>query len=251
MMTDLVYVVLPTYNEAENITPMAEQILAQPGVHHLVVVDDNSPDGTGQVADELGLRFPGRVAVIHRAGKLGLGTAYTAGFRHALAEGAARVVTMDADFSHKPTYIPAMLRKAQTFQLVIGSRYIPSGGTANWGLARRALSRTANAVAHIVLGLSARDCTAGFRCYHADLLRMIDLGRIRSNGYSFLIEMLFLCQELGATVGEVPIIFEDRRFGQSKISQAEIIKAWRTVGRLALRRLYRRFASRSHLMIYS
>ena len=147
---------------------------------------------------------------------------------------------MDADFSHQPGYIPAMLRLGNTCDLVIGSRYVPGGGSRNWGILRRALSRGANAVAHLTLGLAARDCTAGFRCYQADLLQAIDLDGIRSNGYSFLIEMLFLCEQKDATVGEVPIIFEDRRAGRSKISQAEIVKAWQTIARLSVRRFQER-----------
>ena len=232
-----VVVVVPTYNEAENIVPLIDQILQQAGVDRAIIVDDDSPDGTGQIADRLAERRPGQVDVIHRAGKLGLGTAYIAGFRRAFDQSATRIITMDADFSHQPSYIPAMLRLSRNCDLVIGSRYVPGGGSRNWGVLRRALSRGANAVAHITLGLAPRDCTAGFRCYHADLLQAIDLDGIRSNGYSFLIEMLFLSQQMGASVGEIPIVFEDRRFGRSKISQAEIAKAWMTIGRLSARRL--------------
>jgi glycosyltransferase involved in cell wall biosynthesis len=206
-------------------------------VNRAVVIDDDSPDGTGEIADRLAEQRPGQVDVIHRAGKLGLGTAYIAGFRRSFDEGASLIITMDADFSHQPGYIPAMLALSRSCDVVIGSRYVPGGGSRNWGIGRRALSRGANAVAHIALGLDARDCTAGFRCYHADLLQKIDMNRIRSSGYSFLIEMLFLCQELGARVGEVAIVFEDRRFGHSKISQVEIAKAWQTVARLFWRRL--------------
>lgn len=237
MQGEHVVVVVPTYNEAENIELLVDQVLAQEGVHRAVIVDDNSPDGTGRIADRLAKERPGQVDVIHRAGKSGLGTAYVAGYRRAFEHGATRIITMDADFSHQPGYIPAMLRLSQRCDLVIGSRYVPGGGSRNWGILRRALSRGANAVAHIVLGLTARDCTAGFRCYHADLLQAIDLDGIRSNGYSFLIEMLFLCQQMGASVGEVPIIFEDRRAGRSKISQGEIVKAWQTVARLGARRV--------------
>lgn len=237
MQGEHVVVVVPTYNEAENIELLVDQVLAQEGVHRAVIVDDNSPDGTGRIADRLAEERPGQVDVIHRAGKSGLGTAYVAGYRRAFEHGATRIITMDADFSHQPGYIPAMLRLSQSCDLVIGSRYVPGGGSRNWGILRRALSRGANAVAHVILGLTARDCTAGFRCYHADLLQAIDLDGIRSNGYSFLIEMLFLCQQMGASVGEVPIIFEDRRAGRSKISEGEIVKAWQTVARLSARRL--------------
>lgn len=237
MRDERVVVVVPTYNEAENIGALTEQILQQPGVDCVVVVDDNSPDGTGQIANRLVEQRPGRIDIVHRSGKLGLGTAYIAGFRRAFDQGATHIVTMDADFSHDPTYLPAMLQLSGACDLVIGSRYVPGGGTRHWSIFRQALSRGANTVAHVALGLAARDCTAGFRCYHAELLQSIALDEIRSNGYSFLIEMLFLCQEIGARVGEVPIIFEDRRFGRSKISQAEIAKAWQTIGRLSMRRV--------------
>lgn len=240
MQGEQVVVIIPTYNEAENIALLVDQVLQQEGVNRAIIVDDNSPDGTGQIADRLAEQRPGQVDVVHRSGKLGLGTAYIAGYRRAFEQGATRIITMDADFSHQPGYIPAMLRLSESCDLVIGSRYVPGGGSRNWGIARRALSRGANTVAHITLGLAARDCTAGFRCYHADLLQAIDLDGIRSNGYSFLIEMLFLCQRMGASVGEVPIIFEDRRAGRSKISQSEIAKAWQTIARLFARRvLYR------------
>jgi dolichol-phosphate mannosyltransferase len=232
-----VAVVVPTYNEAENIAALTSEIGRQPGVNHIIVVDDNSPDGTGRIADQLAADHPGQIKVIHRAGKLGLGTAYIAGMRCALENGATHVFTMDADFSHHPGYIPAMIQMSDTCDLVIGSRYVPGGGTRNWGLSRRALSRGANLVAHITLGLAARDCTAGFRSYDANLLRAIDLDRIKSSGYSFLLEMLFICERKGAKVGEVPIIFQDRRFGQSKISQNEIWKAWQTIGRLSVQRV--------------
>jgi glycosyltransferase involved in cell wall biosynthesis len=206
-------------------------------VNRVIVVDDNSPDGTGQIADRLAAQLPGRVDVIHRAGKLGLGTAYIAGFRRALDLAATQVITMDADFSHQPDYIPALLRLSRHCDLVIGSRYVSGGGSRNWGILRQTLSRGANVVAHITLGLAACDCTAGFRCYQAGLLQAIDLDEIRSNGYSFLIEMLFLCQQMGASVDEIPIIFEDRRAGRSKISLAEIGKAWQAVVRLSASRL--------------
>lgn len=234
-------VIVPTYNEAENITPLISQVLQQRGIGKLIIVDDASPDGTGQMADELARRQPDCILVIHRAAKLGLGTAYVAGFQLALTCGADRIITMDADFSHHPDYIPHLLDKSMDHELVIGSRYVPGGGVRRWGLNRQVLSRSANFVAHTLLGLRARDCTAGFRCYHADLLRSVGFEQIQSNGYSFLIEMLFLCQYLGARVGEVPIIFEDRRAGQSKISKAEILRAWQTVLRLVSHRFPSRF----------
>lgn len=231
--------VLPTYNERENLRALIAAILALPVRIQVIIVDDNSPDGTGLLADELASSRDD-IHVIHRAGKLGLGTAYTAGFRQALAMGADLILTMDADFSHDPAYLPALVEASQRYDLVIGSRYVPGGGVRLWGADRKLLSWGANTLAHVVLGLHARDCTAGFRCYRRAVLEAIDLDAIRANGYSYLIEMLYNCQELGFSVGEIPIIFVDRRLGQSKISRSEIFKAGRTVLRLALRRLRRK-----------
>lgn len=232
-------VIIPTYNEKENLTELVTEILALEIGPRVIVVDDNSPDGTGVIADELARGNP-RVSVVHRTGKLGLGTAYVAGFKQGLAAGADRLITMDADFSHDPAYIPALVALADHFHITIGSRYIPQGGVRNWGLQRRFLSWGANAFARTLLGLQARDCTAGFRCYHREVLENIDLEHIFSNGYSFLVEMLFRCQRQGFTVGEIPIIFANRTRGQSKISQREIFKAMYTVTRLFASRLIRR-----------
>jgi glycosyltransferase involved in cell wall biosynthesis len=234
-----VRVIIPTYNEKENLPDLVEQLLALETKVRLIIVDDNSPDGTGRLADTLAAAQPGRVSVIHRPGKLGLGTAYIAGFQRGLAEGADRLITMDADFSHDPAYIPALVNLANHFHITIGSRYIPQGGIRNWGVRRRFLSWGANTFARTVLGLKAHDCTAGFRCYHREVLLSIDLERIFSNGYSFLVEMIFKCQRKGYSVGEIPIIFTNRERGQSKISQTEIYKAMYTVLRLALSRLRR------------
>jgi glycosyltransferase involved in cell wall biosynthesis len=233
-------VIVPTYNEKENITSLVEQILALDIKPRVIIVDDNSPDGTGQIADMLAVQNPGRVSVIHRGGKLGLGTAYIAGFKQGLADEADRLITMDADFSHDPSYIPALVALSHHFHITIGSRYVPQGGVVNWELRRRFLSWGANAFARTLLGLKARDCTAGFRCYHREVLLNIDLDRIFSNGYSFLVEMLFKCQRKGYTVGEIPITFANRERGQSKISQREIYKAMYTVMRLFVSRLVRR-----------
>ena len=229
-------VIIPTYNEKENIADLVRQILGLNLEVQVIIVDDNSPDGTGQIADELAAQDT-RVSVIHRPGKLGLGTAYIAGFKWGLAAGADRLLTMDADFSHDPTYIPALVALANHFHVTIGSRYVPEGGVLNWEWQRRFLSWGANAFARTILSLKARDCTAGFRCYHREVLLNIDLDQIFSNGYSFLVEMLFKCQRQGYTVGEIPIIFANRERGQSKISQREIYKAMYTVGRLAVNRL--------------
>lgn len=236
-------VIIPTYNEKENITDLINQILALPLAARVIVVDDNSPDGTGDLLDNLAAQDD-RIAVIHRAGKLGLGTAYIAGFKKGLAEGADRLITMDADFSHHPAYIPGLVALADYRHITIGSRYVPHGGVQNWGWQRRFLSWGANHFARMVLGLTAKDCTAGFRCYHREVLTDIDLDQIFSNGYSFLVEMLFKCQRQGYTIGEIPIIFANRTRGSSKISQQEIIKAIGTVMRLMGVRLLARLPSR-------
>lgn len=230
-------VIIPTYNERENLVDLIGQILDLDIGAHVIVVDDNSPDGTGILAGELAARDE-YVRVIHRPGKLGLGTAYIAGFKQALAEGADHVITMDADFSHHPRYIPALLSLTEKYSIAIGSRYVPGGGvTADWGAHRKFLSWGANRFARLMLGLKARDCTAGFRCYRREVLQSIDLDRIFSNGYSFLIEMMYKCQRLGYTFGETPILFENRHKGDSKISRGEIYKAMYTVLRLGVSRL--------------
>ena len=232
-----VAVVIPTYNECENVGPLTRAILDLGRVDHVIVVDDNSPDGTGDIADGLATE-DGRVAVVHRPGKEGLGRAYRAGYERAMELGADVILTMDADFSHHPCYIPAILDLPETgYDIIIGSRYVPGGGTRNWGVQRQFLSGGANNFARLVLGLQAHDCTAGFRAYRRAVIETAPLGSIRSNGYSFLVELLFHCQRLGFRVGEVPIIFEDRERGQSKINQNEIVKAMLTVFRLALGRL--------------
>lgn len=230
-------VVLPTYNERENLAGLVGQLLALDIDIEVIVVDDNSPDGTGAVADDLAAH-DGRVHVIHRSGKLGLGTAYVAGFHYALAHGAERVLTMDADFSHHPRYVPSVVALTDRYHVGIGSRYVQGGGVArDWGLRRRFLSRSANLFARLALGLKAHDCTAGFRCYRREVLQSIELERIFSNGYSFLIEIMYRCQRLGYTFGETPILFENRREGASKISQGEIYRAMLTVARLSISRL--------------
>ncbi|MEA3345809.1 MAG: polyprenol monophosphomannose synthase [Chloroflexota bacterium] len=231
-----VAVIIPTYNESENLERLVRLILDLPLEPEVIVVDDNSPDGTGQIADRLAAE-KGRIHVIHRPGKLGLGTAYIAGFRRALSLGVECIITMDADFSHHPRYIPDLVAHSDGAQVVVGSRYVQGGGTRYCSLKRRLLSRGANGFARLMLGLEARDCTAGFRCYRRRALEAIDLDAILSDGYSFLIEMLYQCQSRGYHTAEVPIVFEDRRHGVSKISRQEIFKAIYTVLRLALDRL--------------
>lgn len=232
------FVIVPTYNEADNLDELLEQLLALPSPIGAIVVDDNSPDGTGEKADHWASTHPGRVVAVHRPAKMGLGTAYIAGFNKAIHEiGAERILTMDADFSHNPRYIPDMIALSHSKHVVIGSRYAPGGGTRNCTRKRILLSRAANIIARALLGLKARDATAGFRLYRREVLLSIPLDEIFSSGYSFLVEMLFLCQRRGWQIGEVPIIFEDRRKGKTKISRQEIFKAQYTVFRLFLRRL--------------
>jgi dolichol-phosphate mannosyltransferase len=238
-------VIVPTYNEVDNINILLNDLLSLPVNLSVINVDDNSPDGTGEASDEWAARYPDRVQVVHRAGKLGLGTAYIAGFKHALEADFDRIMTMDADFSHHPRYIPSMLDLSRERDLVIGSRYVPGGGTLNCTWKRKMLSQGANTFAKMMLGLRAKDCTAGFRCYRREVLQAIDLDSIRSNGYSFLIEMIFYVQRRGFSIGEVPIIFEDRRRGTSKISKNEVVRALQTVQRLSVRRWQEKSARRA------
>jgi dolichol-phosphate mannosyltransferase len=228
-------IVIPTYNERENVCLLVEGIADLGLGSQVIVVDDNSPDGTGELADELAARHPG-IHVLHRPGKLGLGTAHIAGMQAALAAGMTYILTMDADFSHHPRYIPDLLAGLEQFDVVIGSRYVPGGGTLYCTGPRKALSRGANLIARAVLSLHAWDATAGFRGYRRAVLESIALDEIFSNGYSFLIEMLYRCQRQGWSIGELPIVFENRQRGSSKISRTEIIRAMQTVVRLGWER---------------
>ncbi len=234
------YVIVPTYNEKENLGQLIPQLLGSPSLVHVIIVDDNSPDGTGELADLMAADSP-RVHVIHRPGKLGLGTAYLAGFKAALQTDADLIITMDADFSHHPRYLPDLVAKAESgCDLVIGSRYVPGGATLECTLPRKLLSWGANAFARVMLGLRAHDTTAGFRCYRREVLASIPLDQIVANGYSFLIEMLYLVQRRDWRVCEVPIVFQNRQQGVSKISRTEIYKALQTVLRLFWKRWARR-----------
>jgi dolichol-phosphate mannosyltransferase len=229
-------VVIPTYNERENIGLLVNEILALPMDICVIVVDDNSPDGTGDLLTDMASRLLA-LHVIHRPCKMGLGTAHIAGFRMALDMDVECVLTMDADFSHHPRYLPDLVAAAQQGDIVIGSRYVKGGGAVNCGWNRTLLSRAANGFARLLLGLQACDCTAGFRCYRRAVLETTPLDTIFSNGYSFLIEILYKCQRLGYCVSEVPIIFENRQRGSSKISKTEILRAAYTVLRLTPGRL--------------
>jgi dolichol-phosphate mannosyltransferase len=226
-------VIVPTYNEIENIAQLVCEILAQPAPLHILIVDDNSPDGTGAAADALAEADP-RVRVAHRPAKLGLGTAYVCGFARALADGYGYAITMDADFSHNPRYLPGLLALAQAHDIAIGSRYVRGGGARGCTWPRVLLSRGANAIARGALGLRTRDCTAGFRCYRADVLRAIDPQSILSSGYSFLVEMVTRCERQGYRIAELPIVFDNRQRGASKISKAEIYRSVFTIVRLRL-----------------
>lgn len=225
-------IVLPTYNERANLAPLIESIHAQVPEIHILVVDDGSPDGTGALADELAAR-DARIQVLHRAGKLGLGTAYLTGFKWALSRGYELILEMDADFSHDPTHLPEILAAAEGADLVLGSRYIPGGGTENWGLWRRLLSRGGGVYARSLLGVEYHDLTGGFKCFHRRVLEAIPLDEVRSEGYGFQIEMTWRAHLQGFRIVEVPIVFKERREGQSKISRRIVVEAMLMVARLA------------------
>ncbi|MFT4704652.1 MAG: dolichol-phosphate mannosyltransferase [Bradymonadia bacterium] len=210
-------IIVPTFNERENL----ENIIA--AIHDVVphvnilVVDDGSPDGTGDIADKLSLSDD-RIHVLHREGKLGLGTAYIAGFRYALERDFERVFEMDADFSHDPKYLPVMLEAAEAHDLVIGSRYVDGGGTENWGLSRRLISRGGGLYARTILGVKIQDLTAGFMCYRRETLEAIDIDDVSSTGYVFQVELKYRVYKLGKSIKEIPIVFPDRVAGVSKMS---------------------------------
>ncbi len=233
-MTSLI--VVPTYNERDNVQDIAAKFLAALPGCELLFVDDNSPDGTGQLLDGMATSEP-RIHVMHRAGKLGLGTAYVEGFTWGLARGYQYLFEMDADGSHDPKYLPTMLALAQDgADGVIGSRYIPGGGTKNWGLGRKVISRGGGVYARTVLGVDIQDLTAGFICWRRATLEAIDLPTITSNGYSFQIEMKYRALQHGFRLVETPIVFVDRRVGQSKMSRAIVAEALLKVWALRFKR---------------
>lgn len=219
-----VVVVLPTYNERPNIEEIAHAVLAHGSGWHVLVVDDNSPDGTGEVADELA-KQDRRVKVLHRSGKLGLGTAYREGLTMALDMGCDYACTMDSDFSHDPAVLPRLRELAERHGAAHGSRYVVGGGTRNWGRLRRLNSLLANALSRLVLRVRLRDCTSGFRCYRRDILEKMEVSTLSAKGYAVLEEMLFRCRRVGATPAEFPIVFVDRRAGESKIRLSESVRA--------------------------
>jgi dolichol-phosphate mannosyltransferase len=228
-------VVVPTYNECENIGSLLGRILDMPRFR-VLVVDDSSPDGTAEIVARMAQDEP-RIGLLSRPGKLGLGTAYLAGFKRALAEGASYIYEMDADFSHDPRYLPTLLDATEArYDLTLGSRYVHGGSTTDWGLVRRFISRGGNIYARLILGLPVMDATGGFRCYRRRVLESLDLDAIHSNGYSFQIEMVYRTLQAGFQVGEVPIVFPDRRVGRSKMSRRIVLEALLTVWRLRFSR---------------
>lgn len=234
-MTGTVLVIIPTYNEAENIGGLLVELLALPLPLSILVVDDNSPDGTAHIAQQM---IPGseRIHVIHRTGKLGLGSAYLEGFGYALSRGYEFIITMDADFSHDPKRIPFLVAAMQYSDVAVGSRYRHEGGVRDWPWYRQLLSWGANVLARICLGSGVHDWTSGFRCYRREALASLSLERMVSQGYSCLVELLVACETGGWKLTEVPIVFVDRRHGKTKISQWEVYKGAWTLLRLWIRR---------------
>jgi dolichol-phosphate mannosyltransferase len=225
-----VTICLPTFNERDNVERMLHALVPL-GVH-VLVIDDNSPDGTGEIADRVAAELDG-VSVLHRARKEGLGPAYIEGFRRALADGADYVISMDCDFSHDPADVPRLIARAEEgADVVIGSRYVPGGGTRNWGLGRRVVSAGGSFYARTILGVRIRDMTGGFRCFRRAVLETVDLGTIGTKGYAFQIELTYRALRQGFTVAEVPIVFTDRTAGQSKMTRAIFLEAVRKVPEL-------------------
>jgi dolichol-phosphate mannosyltransferase len=233
-------VIVPTYNERKNIPVLVAGLMAHQGVR-VLVVDDQSPDGTGEVAEALAREYPGRVEVMHRTGRRGFGRSYIDGIKKAIDEPVDVLCQMDADLSHDPKQLPDLIAATAHAEVVIGSRYIPGGEIVNWPLRRRILSRVANFYIRRVTRLSARDCTSGYRCWRRSALATVPLDRFISDGYSFLVEMLFVASRSGHRIAEVPITFVERREGESKVSRAVLIESAITPWRLiSLQRTYLR-----------
>jgi dolichol-phosphate mannosyltransferase len=222
------WLVLPTYNEAENVEAFVAAARAKlPASAQVLIVDDGSPDGTGEVAERLAERHD-NVSVLHRQVKEGLGPAYIAGFRRALAAGAGLVLEMDSDFSHDPAYLPRLLEAARRADVVLGSRYVAGGGVSDWGPLRKAISRGGSAYAKLILGVDVQDMTGGFKCFRREVLEAIDLDSIQARGYAFQVEMTYRAIRGGFKVVEVPIVFRDRRVGASKMDRTIVAEAlWR------------------------
>ena len=227
-------VIVPTYNERENLPVLVEALMQHPNVR-VMVVDDQSPDGTGALADDLARKYPGRVEVMHRTGVRGLGRSYIDGIAKAIHQDVELICQMDADLSHDPRHLPAMMAAAAHADVVIGSRYIPGGAIQNWPRRRQILSRLANIYIRQITRLSPRDCTSGYRCWRRSALAAMPLERFISNGYSFIVEMLFVTSAQGSRITEVPITFIERRQGESKLSRAVLLESaltpWRLIAR--------------------
>jgi len=227
-------VIVPTYNERDNLPVLVGDLMRQPNVR-VLVVDDQSPDGTGDVADGLARSHAGRVDVMHRTGLRGLGRSYIDGIAKSIAEPVDVICQMDADLSHDPRHLPALIAATGQADVVIGSRYVPGGAVRNWPRRRRILSRLANTYIRQITRLDARDCTSGYRCWRREALAAMPLDRFISDGYSFLVEMLFVAAGQGARIAEVPITFVERRLGESKLSRAVLVESalapWRLVAR--------------------
>ncbi len=231
-----VWLVVPTYNEADNIEPLVRAVREHlPASRRVLIVDDGSPDGTGEIADRMAAAHDD-VEVLHRAAKGGLGPAYVAGFQRALAAGARLVAQMDADFSHDPADLPRLLAALEGADLVLGSRYVPGGGVTDWGPLRRMISRGGSAYARLVLGVGIRDLTGGFKVYRREVLEAIDLPSLAALGYAFQVETTYRALRAGFRVAEVPIVFRDRRVGQSKMSAGIVFEAATKVPLMRLRR---------------
>jgi dolichol-phosphate mannosyltransferase len=224
-------VIIPTYNERDNLTVLLSQVLSQDDELDVLIVDDNSPDGTGVLADELAAGQP-RIKVLHRERKEGLGSAYVRGFEYALGVGYERVVQMDADFSHSPQDLPRLMERANSADLVIGSRNVSGGGVVGWPWSRNLISKSGSLYARLLLRLPIRDCTAGFKCFRRSALEVLDLGRLRSDGYGFQIEVNHACARAGMRLAEVPVTFKDRVLGKSKMSPGIVVEAAWLVFRL-------------------
>jgi dolichol-phosphate mannosyltransferase len=229
-------IIIPTYNERENIKALAQQVTIVNQEFHVLVVDDNSPDGTGSIVQSLGEKNC-RIHLLSRPSKQGLGGAYLAGFAYAIRHDFEHIVTMDADFSHDPSQLESLVKSSLQSDVVIGSRYTAGGRIENWPWLRRQLSLTANRLARCVVGHETGDWTSGYRCYRRHVIEKLSIDSLRSNGYSFLVEVLAACLQLGCRVTEVPITFWDRRSGRSKLSRVEILKGMLTLLRLGMKRI--------------
>jgi dolichol-phosphate mannosyltransferase len=232
-------VIVPTYNEVENLASLVAAVFAQPADLSLLIVDDNSPDGTGKLADDLSMAHPDRLAVLHRPDKNGIGPAYVAGFRRALQGDQQMIVTMDADLSHDPDDLPRMLEAAVSADVVIGSRYVDGGSTVGWPLHRRLISKGGGTYARFVLGVPVHDLTSGYKVYRREVIEQFDFNHIRSDGYGFQIETVFRAIKNGFRVVEIPIEFHDRTRGKSKLSRRIVLEAAPMVWKLRFERFQR------------